>query len=81
MIKAYFVKDGQPILLLGLSHANLDRLREYGLSGHILIKAADFGLSHDIVITAAKSEQVIAQYLAPYIGPDTKVHIDKKLKQ
>jgi hypothetical protein len=79
MMKAILVNpDGTRVVLLGLSHANLDRLRSMGLSGYIEIKAADMDIPHDILITAAETEQVLLEAFAGGIGPNTKVHIDKK---
>jgi hypothetical protein len=73
--------DGAGILLLGLSHANLDKLRADGMKGFIKIKAADIGgAPFDIMSTAAPSEADMADMLSEFIGPETKVHIDEKLK-
>lgn len=51
------------LLLLGLSHANLDRLRADGLNGAIRIKGKDIGLPIEIWITAAETEDAIARML------------------
>lgn len=73
---------GEDLVLLGLSFANLDRLRADGLKGFIKISAADIGgAPFDIMITAAPTEADMAVMMAEFIGPHTKVHIDDKLKQ
>lgn len=67
-------------LVLGLSHANLDHLRESGLPGGIVIKGAEIGLNLDIVIIAAEDERVMLDHFADSIGPKTRLYIDPKLK-
>jgi hypothetical protein len=82
MIKATATgKDGRSYLLVGLSHANLDRLRADGTSGFIKIVGAEMGLPVDVIITAGETEASLASDLAELIGPDTKVHVSEKLKQ
>lgn len=73
--------DGRDVLLIGLSHANLDRLRADGLDGAIKIEAKD-GWPVTILITAAPTEADIANALigSDLVGPDTKINIDPKLK-
>lgn len=68
------------LVVLGLSHANLDRLRADGLSGGIKISGADLGIPIDIMITAAETEVKMLEAFTSGIGPDTKVSIDKRLK-
>ncbi len=81
MMKARIKGPDGDIVLLGLSFANLDRLRADGMKGFINIKATDIGgAPFDIMITAAATEADMATMLAEFIGPDTKVHIDEKLK-
>ncbi len=76
MIKAR--KDN--LVLLGLSHANLDRLRAEGLKGGIRIQGAELGIDVDIIITAAPTEAHMLDAIAEQIGPSTRVHIDQKMK-
>lgn len=73
--------DGKDVLLIGLSHANLDRLRADGLNGGIRIEATD-DWPVTIFITAGTTEREIADAMigADLIGPETKVTIDPKLK-
>lgn len=73
--------DGRPLVTLGLSFANLDRLRADGLKGCIRINGAEIGIPVDIIITAGETEAVMADALAEFIGPDTVVHVAEKLKQ
>jgi hypothetical protein len=73
--------DGKPVTLvvLGLSHANLDRLRE---GRPIKFSGETCGLGDDIVFTifAGENEQSMGREVADMIGPDTKVSIDPRLK-
>ena len=75
MIKATATGNGRTILLLALSHANLDRLREDGLEGFIKILGEEVGIGKiDIMITAGETEAAIAKGLKRFIGPDTIIH-------
>ena len=81
MIKATATSaDGRKLVLLGLSHSNLDKLRADGLKGFIRVDGKEMGIDCDIMITADVDEHALAQALARYVGPDTKVHISDKLK-
>lgn len=72
---------GRQILLIGLSHRNLDKLRADGLKGHVKINGDEVGIAGwDLMITAGESEAAIAHALQEFIGPETKVHVDEKLK-
>jgi hypothetical protein len=73
------IKKGN-LILLGLSHANLDRLRADGLNGAIKIKGKDLGIDVDIFITAAETETEMLREFGSGIGPDTKVNIDKRFR-
>lgn len=81
MIKATFKRDGVDGILLGLSHANLDRLRADGLTGYIEIKGAELGISVNIIITAAESEEMMLEAFAAGIKAGTELRISGKLKQ
>lgn len=82
MMKARMKVDGREALVLGLSYANLDRLRAEGFSGSIKIPAEDHGMPFDIIITAEKTEAHMVEIFEEdgLIGPDTEVHIDPRLK-
>ena len=67
------------VVVLGLSHANLDRLREAGLSGGIQISGKELGIDVDIWITAAPDERAMIRAFQDGIGPETDVRIDKRL--
>ena len=75
MIKASFTgADGTVIVVLGLSHANLDRLRADGLSGFIRINGNEIGVAGiEILITAGATEDAIAAHFKEFIGPQTDV--------
>ena len=80
MIKIKGEIDGRDVLVFGLSHANLDRLRAGGLDGGIHIKGEEMGIAFDIPITAGPSERAMIEVFARGIGPQTRVHIDPELK-
>jgi hypothetical protein len=73
--------DGKPVelMLIGLSHQNLKKLKE----GHpIRCKASDFGCSGDIdiLIYSGKDEREMAREMAEFIGKDTDISIDPRLR-
>jgi hypothetical protein len=79
MIKAKATgPDGRQIVVLGLTFADLDKLRAHPLDDHIRINGKEMGLPVDIMIFAGKSEAHCVSILA--IDADTKVHIDPRLK-
>lgn len=81
MIKAIAMgSDGRTLLVIGLSFGNLDRLRAEVGDGFIKIDGKEIGLPIDVVIFAGETEAHCAQQLDGSIGPDTKVHIDPRLK-
>lgn len=80
MMKLKATAGDRQIIVLGLSHANLDRLREQGLRGKIVVDGAEMGLDADIWITAAPTESAMMDAFGSAIGPDTKVHIDRRFK-
>jgi len=80
MIKAKGTIGGRETVFLGLSFANLDKLRSAPLDDHIRIKAEDLNLPFDIIITSGETEAAITELLMSAIGPSTKVHIDRKQK-
>jgi len=82
MIKAVAIgDDGKTIITLGLSFANLDKLRADALDGFIKITGKDIGVPVDILIFAGESEAVLTEFMKDYIGPDTVLHVSGKLKQ
>lgn len=52
--------DGTKSLLIGLSFANLDKLREGAGNTFIKIDAAALGLSHDVLIFSGATEGDLA---------------------
>lgn len=68
------------LVILGLSHANLDRLRAEGLKGAIKVEGKPLGLDADIWITAADTEATMVDAFREGINADTIVHIDDRLK-
>ena len=74
-------KNGKPVelMIIGLSHANLARLKK---GQPISCSGAHFGLSGDIevMIFAGETEQSMARELEALIGPATNVSIDPRLR-
>ena len=73
-------RDGKTILVLGLSFANLDRMRAHPGDDHITIKGEDVGLPVDVMLFAGETEAHLAQTLQSMIGPQTKVTTSDRLK-
>jgi hypothetical protein len=75
-------KNGKRVRLVvfGLSHGNLDRLRE---GRPINFNGETCGLSDDIeiLIFADETEQAMQRKFADMIGPNTEVHIDPRLRE
>lgn len=81
MMKIKYERDGRKVLLLGLSHGNLDRLRADGLTGYIKVAGEDVELGAiDILITAAATEQEMMRAFMDGVHAGTKLHIDPRLK-
>lgn len=79
-IRAEVPSLGGDVLIVGLSHANLDRLRQDGLNGHIRIDGKELGIAFDILLTAAPTERDMMRAFADGVSAGTKVHIDPRLK-
>jgi hypothetical protein len=73
-------KDGRTMLYLGLSFANLDRFRAEPLDTFLRIDGKEMGLPIDVMLFSGKTEADMTEVMAAGIGPDTKVHVDPKLK-
>jgi hypothetical protein len=74
---------GRSVLVLGLSFANLDKLRaDAPNGGFIKVQGAELGLPIDVVIFAGETEAHMAQMMTGegLIGPDTKVTVSTRLK-
>lgn len=74
-------KDGKPfhLVILGLSHTNLARLKE---GRPIKFDGAEVGLPEgtEILIFSGETEQSMAREMQEFIGPQTRVNIDPRLK-
>ena len=80
MVKIKTIVDGRVVLLLGLSHANLDDLRATGLNGCVKVADPELEMPFEIWITAAETEQVMLQSFATGIKEGTKLRIDRRFK-
>lgn len=82
MIKATGIgPNGRPLLVIGLSFGNLERLRKGPLDDYIPIDGAEMGLSHDIMIISGRTEADMAELVSKALTPDAKVYVDPRLKQ
>lgn len=72
--------DGRRLLLVGLSFANLDKFRAEAGSTFIRIDGAPLGLETDVMIVSGETEAHLAEQLGEFIGPNTKVATDERLK-
>jgi hypothetical protein len=74
-------KDGKEteIMIIGLSHENLNRLKQ---GQPITCKASDFGCSGNIqiIIFSGDTEQSMTRDVQELIGPETNVSIDPRLR-
>lgn len=75
-------RDGRTVLMLGLSHANLDKLRADGMKGHIWVSGERMGVPINVMIFAGTDEREMAHVLTEsgLIDERTIVNIDPKLK-
>ena len=74
MIKASITKNFKTLILVGLSHRNLDKLREDGMDGFIPVDCGELGLPGvEILITAAPTEDDLKEGLKQFVGPETMV--------
>jgi hypothetical protein len=85
MLKMYAngEKNGQPIriVVLGLSHGNLEELKK---GRPIKFSGKDVGFKSKIelefLIFSGETERAMMREFSQFIGPETKVHIDPRLK-
>ena len=76
--KGWDSKRGRDIVGFGLSEGNLERLRD---GKPIEIDMQTMGLSPmTVLIFYGETEEKMQESLKHLIGPDTKVHIDPKLR-
>jgi hypothetical protein len=71
--------DGRPLIGLGLSRANTERL----LAGQpIAVELRELNLPWDgsIVLLAGETEESLGRDLRSLIGPETEVHVDPRLR-
>lgn len=81
MIKATMIQpDGRPLLTIGLSFGNLDKFRAEPGDTFIRIDGRAMDMPIDVLIFSGVTELDMQAMLAHLVGPDTKVHIDPKLK-
>jgi hypothetical protein len=74
-------KNGKPaeIMIIGLSHRNLQLLKE---GKPIMCKSADFGCSGDIeiMIFSGEDEQSMVREMESLVGPDAIIDISPKFR-
>jgi hypothetical protein len=83
MIKMFALgeRDGKPVrlVILGLSHGNLDNLRG-GLPIRITGDTVRLDPDIEIMIFAGENERMMAREVAKFVGPETEVKIDPRLR-
>jgi hypothetical protein len=72
--------DGRKLLMIGLSFGNLDKFRAEPGDTFIKIDGKEMGLTFDVLIFSGETEAHLQTMVAGSIGPDTKLHIDPRLK-
>jgi hypothetical protein len=81
MIKATAtLPDGRTLLMIGLSFGNLDKFRRDPGDTYIRIDGKEMGLPLDVLVFSGQTEAHMQTLVQGFIGPDTKVHVDPKLK-
>jgi hypothetical protein len=81
MIKATAIgPNDEKILYIGLSFGNLDKFRAQPLDTVIKIEGKEVGCDHDILIFSGATEEQMMDMMTSGIGPQTKLHIDPRLK-
>lgn len=81
MIKATATgQNGRTIVIIGLSFGNLDKFRREPGETFIRIDGKELGIPVDLMIFSGETEAHCAESLAGGIGPNTKVHVDPKLR-
>ena len=77
MIKFKGTRDGKPLYGFGLSEGNLQKLRQ---DMPIVVELEQLGLTGSLVIFYGKTESEIYKMMKDggLIGPDTKMHEQKK---
>jgi hypothetical protein len=80
MIKATAEMDGRTVVMLGLSFGNLDKFRAEPGETYIRIDGKEMNLPFDILLFSGETEMKLMEMVSSFIGPDTKVHIDPKMK-
>ena len=80
MIKATATIGDRTLLMVGLSFRNLDKFRAEPGDTFIRIDGKEMGMPIDVLIFSGETEAHMQTMMARTIGPDTKVHIDPRLK-
>ena len=70
MIKLAGETEKGPLFILGLSHANLDRMRA---GQPVKVDLTELGYSGDVVIFTGETEESMAEEMRELIGPKTVV--------
>jgi hypothetical protein len=80
MIKATATIGDRTLMVIGLSFKNLEKFRAEPGDTFIRIDGKEMGLPIDVLIFSGETEAHMQTMMARAIGPDTKVHIDPRLK-
>ena len=66
------LRGGRKLLIIGLSHGNLDAFRAG--KGFIKVEGKRHGMAVDVLIFSGETEAHCTAVLAELIGPDTKIN-------
>jgi hypothetical protein len=80
MLKMTAKLDDRDLLVIGLSFGNLKKFLAQPGNTFIRIKGEEIGLPIDVLIFSGETEAHMTEIMKRFIGPDTKVYVDPKLK-
>lgn len=71
---------GKDMLIIGLSHVNLDKFMKEPLNTFIHINGAEIGMPFDVMIFSGKTEADMAELISKGFTPETKVTVSERSK-
>jgi predicted alpha/beta-fold hydrolase len=72
--------DGRTLLILGLSFGNLNKFLTEPGDTFIKVNGTLMDLPIDVLLFSGRNEAHLMELMKDTIGPNTKVHIDPKVK-
>lgn len=71
-------RDGKPLLILGLTDQNIERLKA-GQPVHVAAGSVEDGVQVSVVILHGPTEHHLMNTLRGFIGLDTRMRLDPRL--